>query len=134
MNMAFIFDFACWERFDNPKHKCENSRVNFLHGVDEQLKRPHVSSFKNRRILESFMVATHPDLTSTENVSALSFVEAEIVRFATRNAYDMIFTINISPVTRVSIFSFNLSNVKSNLFAYKTREFRISVSSRSSIH
>ena len=56
-----------------------------------------------RKVLHSFMMATHPDLSYQENVEVIQFMENEVLNLAKTSGFAGIFTTNTNPLTQVII-------------------------------
>lgn len=66
----------------------------------EHFREQHLPVEKGK-IVHSFMMATHEELPTQENVAVIQFMEEELVRIAKKKGYIGIFTTNTSPLTQV---------------------------------
>ncbi|XP_077302857.1 nonribosomal peptide synthetase ebony [Arctopsyche grandis] len=82
--------------------EAENALViifEFLEHVEGSVREQHLPQEKGK-IVHSFMMATHQELTAQENIAVIQFMEEELVQIAKKKGYIGIFTTNTSPLTQ----------------------------------
>lgn len=88
-----------------------------------KLEDPIIGTYpKDKKVLLTFMMGTHLDLSGPENVAAMTFMEEEIQKMAKKKGYEGILTTNISEMTR-QLMAYQgysvVGTLQANKFAYK---------------